>query len=414
MSFEPILSNKIFALVDCNNFFASCERVADPSLMGKPVVVLSHVGGIAIARSNEAKALGIKMAQPYFQWEQIAKKYDVKVLPANFPLYSDLSQHVMETLQQFSPDQEVYSIDESFLGLETISGIKNLVQYGQDIRQTVLKETELPVSVGIASTKTLAKLANHTAKTHLELEGVCSLMLLEEAERMMKDLPVGDVWGIGRQTSQWLTGQGVITAFDLKNAEDRWIKKNLSIVTLRTVFELRGISCLALEDVPSLQQSISVTRTFAAEVYTLDEIKEAVSCYVAQAAEKMRSQGQAAGCMNVFVTTGPFKPNYYGNSASAKIDPRTNNTSQLMSQAGDLLKKIYRAGLAYKRAGVTLSDLVSKKEVSMELFEDEVKHQKSSKLMDVVDKLNAKFFEDTVFFAGEHREKIGRKAKRVP
>lgn len=408
-AFQPIPSKKIFALIDCNNFFASCERVADPSLKGKPVVVLSHVGGIAIARSNEAKAVGVKMAQPYFQWEHLAKQHDIKVLPANFPLYSDLSRQVMESLQQFSPDQEIYSIDESFLGLETIAGIKDLVQYGQKIKEAVLKDTGLPVSVGIASTKTLAKLANHTAKTHPELNGVCSLMSSLAADQVMKDTPVGEIWGIGKQSAQWLISQGILTAVNLKNADDKLIKKNMGVVGLRTVWELRGISCLALQDVPSAQQSISVTRTFGAETKELDEIKQAVRGYVSQAAENMRSQGQVAGCINVFVTTGPFKSNYYGNSASAKIDPRTNYTPELTSLAVKLLGNIFRPGLAYKRAGITLSDLASQNEVPMELFQDEVKHKKSDKLMAVIDKLNEKFSDDAVFFAGDKREKKVRK-----
>ena len=404
-AFQPIPSKKIFALVDVNNCFASCERVADHSLKGKPVVVLSHVGGIAIARSNEAKSLGVKMAQPYFQWQHLVKKHDIKVLPANFPLYSQLSRKFMESLQQFSPDQEIYSIDESFLGLETIAGIKDLVQYGQKIKETVLEDTGLPVSVGIASTKTLAKLANHTAKIHPEFSGVCSLMSSQDAEKVMKETPVGEIWGVGRQTTKWLTSQGVLTALDLKDSDDKLIKKNMGVVGQRTVWELRGISCLALEDVPSAQQSISVTRTFSQETQKIDDLKEAVSGYVSQAAENMRSQKQVAGCINVFVTTGPFKPNYYGNSASAKIDPRTNYTPELTTLAMKLLGKIFRAGLAYKRAGITLSDLVSQNEVPMELFENEVKHKKSDRLMAVVDRLNEKFSDNAVFFAGEKRRK---------
>jgi DNA polymerase V len=403
-SFQPIPSKKILALIDCNNFFASCERVSDPDLIGKPVVVLSNVGGIAIARSNEAKALGIKMGQPYFQWQHLVKKNNVQIKTANFPLYSDLSGKVMESLYQFSPDIEVYSIDEAFLGLETIAGIKDLVEYGQKIKEGVLKDTCLPVSVGIAPTKTLAKLASHVAKN--ELNGVCSLMSSEKAEKVMKETPVGEIWGVGRQTTKWLTSQGILTALDLKNSDDKVIKKNMGVVGLRTVWELRGISCLALEDIPSPQQSISVTRTFGAETKELDDLKQAVSGYVAQAAENMRSQKQVAGCINVFITTGPFKPNYYGNSASAKIDPRTNYTPELTSLAVKLLGKIFRAGLAYKRAGITLSDLVSQNEVPRELFQDEDKHKKSEKLMSVIDKLNEKFCNEAVFFAGEKRGKV--------
>ena len=369
------------------------------------MVVLSHVGGIAIARSNEAKALGVKMAQPFFQWQHVAKRHGIKVLTANFPLYAELSHCVMETLQQFSPDQEVYSIDESFLGLETIAGIKDLVGYGHKIREAVLKDVGLPVSVGIARTKTLAKLANRTAKTAAALKGVCSLMGPKDVESALQITPVGEIWGIGRRTAEELLKKGITTAGDLKHMDDRWIKKNMSVVTLRTVFELRGISCLALDDVPSVQASISVTRTFGHEVRDLAGIKEAVSGYAARAAEKMRADGQVAGCVNVFVTTGPFKPNYYGNSASSRIDPRTSYTPALTRLAVKLLGQVYQPGLAYKRAGVTLYDLALEKEVPMELFEDEGKRAKSSKLMAVVDQLNEKFTDDVVFFAGERQGK---------
>ena len=333
MSFEPVPSRKIFALVDCNNFFASCERVVDPSLNGKPVVVLSHVGGIAIARSNEAKALGVKMAQPFFQWQHLQKEHNIQIRPANHALYSEMSSKVMETLEQFSPDQEIYSIDESFLGLETIACIRDLLAYGQDIRQAVLKETGLPVSVGIAPTKTLAKLANHVAKTHAAAQGVYSLMSPQEADRIMQETPVGEIWGIGRQTSRWLTTQGILTALDLKRADERSLKKSLGVGAVRTAFELRGIESLALGDALPAQQSISVTRTFAEETGSLEDLKGLLTGYVVKAAEKMRAAEELAGAINVFVTTGPFKADYRAESASAKIDPRSDYTPELTALA---------------------------------------------------------------------------------
>jgi DNA polymerase V len=405
-AFQPIPSKKIFALVDCNNFFASCERVADPSLKDKPLVVLSHVGGIAIARSNEAKALGIKMAQPYFQWQHLAKKNDVQLRTANFSLYSALSQKVMGSLDEFSPDIEVYSIDEAFLGLETIGGIKDLVAYGQKIRAGVLKATGLPVSVGMAPTKTLAKLANHKAKVSAALKGVCSLISQDDAAKAMQGTPVGEVWGVGRKTLELLTRKGIETAWDLREVDDKWVKRNMGVVGLRTVWELRGISCLALEDIPAPPQSVSISRTFEKETKDLDDLKEALSGYVARAAENMRAQGQVAGHINVFITTGPFKADYCAETASARIDPRTDYTPELIKTALGLLDDIYRPRLAYKRAGVVLGDLKMKEEVSLELFQDESRRKKSERVMQVVDRINAKADGAAVFFAGEQRGKL--------
>ncbi len=412
MLFELSPSQRIFALVDCNNFYASCERVMDPSLQGKPVVVLSNNDGCAIARSNEAKALGIKMGQPYFEWKHLERSAGVRVFPANFALYGDLSARVMATLQQFSPDQEVYSIDECFLGLETLR-IKDLPEYGKAMRQTVLMHTGLLVSVGIASTKTLAKLANRTAKGTPEREGVCSLMDPQTAEGVLKRTPVGDIWGVGRQKAQTLLTQGIQTAYELMITDDHWIKKNLSVVTLRTVFELRGISCIGLEDVPPAQQSISHTRTFAHEVRGQEEIETALSVYVARAAEKMRSQGQVAGGLEVFITTSPFKPHYYGNAASVRIDPRTDYTPALMGYARELLRGIFRAGSGYKRAGITLSDLAVRAVAPMELFQDKVRTEGRSRLMDIVDQINAAGPDHAVFFAGEGRGARPRKTRSV-
>ena len=412
MLFELSPSRQIFALVDCNNFYASCERVMDPSLNGKPIVVLSNNDGCAIARSNEAKALGIKMGQPYFEWKHLEKAAGVRVFSANFALYGDLSARVMETLQQFSPDQEVYSIDECFLGLETLK-INDLAGYGRDMRHTVFMHTGLPVSVGIAPTKTLAKLANRTAKGKPEYKGVCSFMDQTAIEAILKETAVGDIWGVGRKKAQLLITQGIQTAHDLKNMDDHWIKKHLSVVTLRTVFELRGIACIGLEDVPPAKQSISHTRTFGREVSAQKEIEEAISIYVARAAEKMRAQGQVAGGLEVFLTTSPFKPDYYGNAASVRIDPRTDYTPALMGHARELLRGIFRAGLGVKRAGITLSDLAERAVAPRELFQDEAKVEGRSKLMDIVDQLNAAGPENAVFFAGEGRGARPKKTKSV-
>jgi DNA polymerase V len=401
MPFVLSPSRKIFGLVDCNNFFASCERVINPSLAGKPVVVLSNNDGCAVARSNEAKALGIKMGQPFFQWRHLLKEKGVIALSANFALYGDLSRRVMETLGRFSPDQEVYSIDEAFLGLETL-GIKAFVEYGRDIRRTVLKDTGLPVSVGIASTKTLSKLANHTAKTHPEYQGVCSLLEEQNSQRVMQELPVSEVWGIGGQKARVLTARGIRTILDLRNADDRWIRKNMSVVTLRTVFELRGISCIGLEDIPAPRQTIGISRTFPRDIHSLEEIESIVCGFTSHAAQKMRAQGQITGFLQVFAGTSPFKPDYYANSGSVRFDPRTDYTPGLTSAVRQILGEIYQPGRGYKRAGVVLGDFSTRTETPLELFVDTQARERQEKLMAVVDQLNTKVAKGAVFFAGEY------------
>jgi DNA polymerase V len=380
----------------------------NPSLNGKPVVVLSNNDGCAIARSNEAKALGIKMGQPFFQWKHLVKEHGVRVLSANFTLYGDVSNRVMEALGQFSPDQEVYSIDEAFLGLETLR-INDLIEYGRSIRLGVLKATGVPVSVGIAATKTLAKLANRIAKSQLDRKGVCSLMNLNEAGQIMRETPVGDIWGIGWQKAAFLLQRGIRSAADLRNTDDRWVKANMSVVTLRTVFELRGISCIGLEDIPAAKQSISVTRTFAREVRELRDLEQAVCGYTARAAERMRAQQDTTGWIQVFLTTSPFKPGYYGNSEAARIGPRTNSTPALTSLARKLLREIYRSGLPYKRAGVTLSDFAALQNTPKDLFQDTRQQERSARLMAVVDQLNAELADNAIFFAGEKQGLSTRK-----
>jgi len=406
MPFELSPSRHIFALVDANNFYASCERVFDPSLRGKPVVVLSNNDGCAIARSNEAKALGIKMGQPFFEWKSMVKTHGIRVLSANFSLYGDISHRIMEILRNFTPDLEVYSIDEAFLGLEAFR-IDDYWRFGQDIRQAVLKHTGVPVSVGIARTKTLAKLANHIAKKRPGQDGVCSLLAMDEAERLMKELPIEKVWGIGGHKAQWLKERGILSVLDLRNADDRLIKKNLSVVTLRTVYELRGIACLDLAAAEPAKKTIATTRTFAEDVRSRFDLEEAVSVYVARAAEKLRSQSSLAGCIQVFIATSPFRLHYYSNSATGRLIPATDYTPDLMSCARSLLDQIFRDGLAYKRGGVILSDFVPAAATQEELFESREKFDRQHRLMGVVDHLNATVAHGTVRFAREGASQLG-------
>jgi DNA polymerase V len=374
---------KVIALVDCNNFYASCERVFNPKLRDKPVVVLSNNDGCAIARSKEAKALGITMGQPFFEWQQLVRPHDIRVLSANFALYGDLSWRVMETLKEFSPEIEIYSIDEAFLSLNRMK--VDLAEYGHRIKQRVYQCTGIPVSVGISRTRTLAKVANHLAKDR----NLGSLCLLDEGatDRWLADIPTEKLWGIGRKKSAWLAAQGVLNALQLKNAPDEWVRRHLSVMTLRTVYELRGIACEALVENAPAKKSVATTRSFAGEVTDRAELAMLVASFVARAAEKMRSKGSAARVIQVFVQSSPFKPDYYSNSAVGEVPDGEGYTPRLMALTRRLLKRIYRPGVAYKRAGVILTDFVRANGGAADLFKERGREEKEARLMDVVDRM---------------------------
>ncbi len=282
----------IFALVDCNNFYASCERVFNPKLNGLPIVVLSNNDGCVVARSNEAKALGIGMGVPEFQVSPVLHAHQVHVFSSNYTLYGDMSQRVMETLEQFCSDLEVYSIDEAFLSLVGFER-RDLTEYGRQIRRTVKQWTGIPVSVGIAETKTLAKIANCIAKRTLDTGGVFDLLACPDRDALLGRVAVEDVWGIGRNHAHMLKQHGITTAFQLRGVDDQWIRKRMGIVGLRLVMELRGVSCLDLEQCPSPKQSLTCSRAFGTLINTLAEMEEAVSVYTSRVAEKLR--GEATG-----------------------------------------------------------------------------------------------------------------------
>ena len=380
--------SEIVALVDCNNFYASCERVFDPGLRGKPVVVLSNNDGCAIARSQEAKALGIKMAQPFFEWEKLVVPNGIHVLSANFALYGDMSYRVMEVLKEFSPEMEIYSIDEAFLSLTRMN--IDCEAYGHRIRQRVYQHTGIPVSVGISRTRTLAKVANHWAKDR-RLGSVC---LLDEkgTDLWLSQIPTGELWGVGRKKSAWLAGQGCLNALQLKNAPDAWVRKHLSVMTLRTVYELRGIPCADLDDDPAVKKSIATTRSFAHDITDKGELEALVSSFVAMAAEKMRAQGSTARMIQVFVQSSPFRPDYYSHAAVGKIPYGDGYTPRLVAMARGLLERIYRNGIAYKRAGVVLMDLSTSGGEAPDLFQGSCYSAKDARLMDVVDRLQGDVF----------------------
>ncbi len=393
--------NQVFALVDCNSFYVSCEKVFNPSIRNNPVVVLSNNDGCAISRSNEAKKIGIAMGAPIFKCQELVKQYDVKVFSANFVLYGDMSNRVMSVLSQFTPNLEIYSIDEAFLSLQGFEHL-GLEQYGRKMRTSVYQQTGIPVSVGVAPTKTLAKVANHYAKDHAETNGVFTLMEEGKIQKYLLETPVKEIWGIGKEKAIFLERHGIYNAWQLRNAPDEWIKKNLTVVTLRTVQELRGIPCLTLEEVQPNKKAIATTRTFGYEVKNLTEMEEAVSAYVSRSAEKLRRQKSLAGYVQVYVETNPFKDTpYYRNSAGIDINPPTAYTPKLIETAKGLLKRIYREGLSYKSCGVFLMNLTSESNEQDYLFEEKYQRSNGQKLMEVMDKYNRQSISGKLFMASE-------------
>ncbi len=388
----------IFALVDCNNFYASCERVFNPRLEGKPIVVLSNNDGCVVARSNEAKALGIGMGVPEFQIRPMLRAHHVQVFSSNYTLYGDLSQRVMETLEQFCPDLEVYSIDEAFLSLVGFER-RNLTDYGQQIRQTVKQWTGIPVSVGIAETKTLAKIANRVAKRTPDMGGVCDLLACPDRDALLGRIAVEDVWGIGPNHAHMLTQHGITTAFQLRRVDDQWIRKRMGIVGLRLVMELRGVSCLDLEQCPAPKQSLTCSRVFGKLISTLGEMEEAVSVYTSRVAEKLRRERLAATVLTVCLTTNEFKEGpQYSNVLTLNLSVVTDTTSDLIKSALQGIRAIYRDGYLYKKAGVMLTGLVPVSQTQADLFDDRDR-RKSKRLMSALDAINDRWGADTLHYA---------------
>ncbi len=392
--------SKIFALVDCNSFYVSCERVFNPRLKGVPVVVLSNNDGCAIARSNEAKAIGIEMGAPLFKWEPLIKKHNIQVFSSNYTLYSDMSDRVMSALSEFTPYLEVYSIDEAFLSLSHIKS-SDLSGYAQKIRATVKKRTKIPTSIGIAQTKALAKIANKVAKKNPDYQGIFDPMGSPNVDEILDSVDVSDVWGIGWQYSALLKRHGIRTALDLKKASDKWIKKNLSVVGLRLVMELRGISCLALDEIAEPKKQIIRSRSFGHPVESLTELEEAVALYATRASEKLREQKSVASYIGVFVTTNIFNKNdaQYVNSIGCSLSEPTSYTPELIRYATEILRRIYKEGYRYKKAGVILNGIVPENEIQLNLLAKRRPLEKDRAIMKAVDGINNKWGRDSIKYA---------------
>jgi len=378
---------EVFALVDCNNFYASCERVFNPQLEGKPLVVLSNNDGCVVARSNEAKALGIGMGVPAFEVEDIINKNGVAVFSSNYALYDDMSGRVMETLSTFTPKIEIYSIDEAFLNLAGFNC--PLTEYGRKIQKTVRQWTGIPATVGIASTKTLAKIANRIAKRSAKADGVLDLTDSTYLDKALITTPVEKVWTVGIKTAIKLKSAGVETALDLSKADINWIRNKLGIVGVRTVYELRGICCYPLEQNPPAKKSMTVSRMFGKPVESLEELKEAIATYTSRAGEKLRQQHLAAGVMTVFVTTSRFIKNKYSNSDTVEFGVATNDTVELIRSALASIDKLYRKGHKFKKCGVILNGLLPEGQIQRSLF-DNTDRDKSRSLMQAIDAVNTR------------------------
>ena len=381
--------NKI-ALVDCNSFYVSCERLFNTSIIKKPVIVLSSNDGCVISRSTEAKILGIKMGEPYFKVKKIVKKNDVKVFSSNYSLYGDISRRVMKTLKQFSPKIEIYSIDEAFLDLSSIKD-KDLLEYGSRIRKTILKWTGIPTSIGIATTKTLSKIANHIAKK--DNLGVISLINTQQIDKILKKIKINDVWGVGRQLTQFYIKNGINTAYQLKKMPDDWIKKNTNVFGGRTAMELKGLSCISLETYQEKRKNCCVSRSFGRKVTKLEELNESVTTHCLNAAEKIRLDNQTTKKITVFIKTNPFQKdkNYYVNSKDIDLPIRTNDSIELVKQALIALKCIYKKGYKYQKVGIIFSALNDVDIYKKNLFSLINSEEKRKKLMKAIDYTNNKY-----------------------
>lgn len=396
----------MFALVDVNSFYASCETIFRPDLCGKPVVVLSNNDGCVIARSAEAKKLQVPMGAPYFKLKDEFRKHGVHIFSSNYALYADMSNRVMTTLEGMAPAVEIYSIDEAFMNLDGMSRIEPLEDFGRRVRERIKQETHLTVGVGIAPTKTLAKLANHAAKKWSKTGGVLDLSNIERQKKLMALVPVEDVWGVGRRISKKLNAMGVITAKDLSEQSTYIIRKHFNVVLERTVRELRGEPCLELEEFAPVKQQIVCSRSFSSRITEYIYMRQAVCSFAERAAEKLRKERQFCKQIAVFVRTSPHAEGevFYGNQASRKLLTPSNDTRDIIRVAMDALDDIWVDGHRYMKAGVMLGDFFSQGVSQLNLFDEYRPQPNSEALMRVIDGLNHSG-KANLFFAGQGIER---------
>lgn len=389
---------KVFALVDCNNFYASCERLFRPELNSQPIIVLSNNDGCVIARSNEAKALGIAMGTPHFKIKDLLAKHKVHVFSSNYALYGDLSHRVMTILQQHEAKVEVYSIDEAFISLPYVPGTLQL-ETARFLQQKIKQCVGIPVSIGIGPTKTLAKIATRIAKKDPRHGGVFDITDNSRIDQLLATCDVDDVWGVGRQSASKLRMRGIMSARALRDADDVWIRKQLTVTGLRTAMELRGISCLRLETALPDKKSIISSKSFGRPVSSLSDMREAVATYLSTAAEKLRDQGSVTGAVQVFIATNTFNPNQpqYVQSLTTCLSKPTSYTPHLLKAALHCLESIFKPGYQYQKAGVMLTGIVPDGCQQIGLFD--VQGEGKDELMQAVDRINQKWGRQTVQLA---------------
>ncbi|MFV5340848.1 DNA polymerase V subunit UmuC [Acinetobacter baumannii] len=389
--------NKVFALVDVNNCYVSCERVFNPSLIDKPVIVLSNNDGCAVARSNEAKKLGIKMGVPLFQIKDIVQQNNVIVLSSNYTLYAEMSRRFHKVLGTYvtESEQEIYSIDECFLDLTDYYENFNLTNLAQDMRTKILKWVGLPCCVGIGSSKTEAKIANHIAKKYPAFNSVCNLVDMDlcNKEAFLAEIDVSEVWGVGRKHSKKLQGMGINSVFDLACTDPREMKKKFSIVMARTVAELQGVSCIEIEHTPQTKQQIIASRSFGSRVTELEDLKEAISMYAQDACSRLRDESLLCGCMIAFVQSNPFDPNvpFYNKSISGGFSEPTDCALDLVRAATRMVSEIFKEGIKYKKCGVILTGLEPKSGHTYDLLTDFETIEKKEKLMKTLEGVHQKY-----------------------
>lgn len=396
----------MFALADVNSFYASCETVFRPDLRGRPVVVLSNNDGCVIARSAEAKKLGIRMGDPFFKMRDIFERHKIVTFSSNYALYADMSSRVMTVLEEMSPAVEIYSIDEAFMNLQGVSNCKNLEEFGREVRAKVLQWTGLTVGVGIAPTKTLAKLANYSAKKWTKTGGVVDLSLVSRQRKLMALVDVGEVWGVGRRISKKLNDMGIKTALQLAETPTPLIRKHFNIVLERTVRELRGEPCLELDEFAPAKQQIVCSRSFGDRVTEYDMMREAICSHAVRAAEKLRGEHQFCRHISAFVKTSPFAVNevYYGKTASTKLQIPTQDSRDIVAAATKCLDAIWQDGNRFQKCGVMLGDFYSQGVAQLGLFDEYKPRSNSEQLMAVLDGINHSG-KGRVWFAGQGIQK---------
>lgn len=392
-----------FALIDVNNFYVSCERAFNPKLKNKPIVVLSNNDGCVISRSNEAKALGIKMGAPWFKCREMAQRYHIAGLSSNYALYADMSNRVMTILNAFSPHQEIYSIDECFLDLTGFN--QDLAEYAQAMRSRILQWTGLPVCVGVGSTKTLAKLANHLAKKQAHFNGVCNLNTLanDEVNAVFNTIDVAEVWGVGRRLALKLKALGINTVLDLKQTDTEYLRQQFSIVMAKIASELNGKVCIELEEIVPPRKQILSSRSFGHPVRDYNSLAESITLYMSRAAEKLRSQDSLSNVIHVYIRTSPFKldEHQYSNGMTIPLPSPSDDTRQLVKIALWALKKLYKPGYNYAKAGVSLGDLIPRDSAQFDMFATGQSSSRSENLMNTIDQINRKMGRESIKLASE-------------